>query len=191
MFSTTGKDKRKPLFLGAGILTILGAIWARLKDIEIALSLFELITTIKLGNNTMAYLDILIILILGGLVLGAIHLWYKSKDKKAKREHLIEILKEALEAQKNLSEKSVTLHIQDIKENFLKEIKEALKEDEINKDKILEKLDHDFTHHLEPMREYVKKINTLKSKLELHKTGAILDQIRADKINKEIKNELN
>lgn len=130
-----------------------------------------------------------IVLIVGFGIYVAWKLWgWRKEDIKEEREDetlirndFIDTLKEALEAQKNLAEKSITLHVQDLKEIFLKGIKEALEKDEIDKEEIIKKLDHDFKHHHIAFNANLEKINNLKSRLERHKYDDILEEIRAEK----------
>lgn len=138
--------------------------------------------TVQTYNMDLIIKYLAVLIFLGFMIYSAWKIWkWNKEDETLKRKDFIDTLSEVLEAQKNLSEKSITLHVQDLKDNFLKEIKEVLKKDKINKEDIIKKLDHDFKHHHITFNANLEKIDNLKSRLERHKYDDILEEIRAEK----------
>lgn len=109
-----------------------------------------------------------------------------KEEERLKREDFIDTLIRVLDIEKRLSVNAISNHVKGLKDDFIKPLIKSLKQDEFNKKELIDLLEYDFDHHKTAFSD-AEGIDELIKRLELHKSGEIIHDIRHENIKNERK----
>lgn len=107
-----------------------------------------------------------------------------KEEEQLKRDDFIDTLISVLGVEKRLTVNSISNHVKGLKDDFINPLKKALQNDELDKDKLIGLLEYEFDHHKTAFSD-TKKIDELIKRLELHKSGEVIYDIRHENLKTE------